>query len=53
MDPLTKPAPNHITTREPFERREGVGTLLIIGGGETPRLIHEEFFRLAGGPGPG
>jgi cyanophycinase len=28
----------------------GVGTLLIVGGGGTPPLVHDLFFHLAGGP---
>src|SRR5262245_15284743 len=41
--------PNHFHCRDHFPVREGVGTLFIVGGAATPRLIHEEFFRLAGG----
>src|SRR5262245_4402245 len=42
-------APRDVHCREHFPIREGVGTLYIVGGAGTPRLIHEEFFRLAGG----
>jgi cyanophycinase len=41
--------PNHVHCREHFPLRQGIGTLFIVGGAGTPRLIHEEFFRLAGG----
>jgi cyanophycinase len=41
--------PNHLHCREHFPVREGVGTLFIVGGAGTPHLLHEEFFRLAGG----
>jgi cyanophycinase len=30
---------------------EGVGALLIVGGGGTPPLVHDLFFHLAGGQG--
>src|SRR5262245_47438140 len=33
----------------PFSVREGVGTLVIIGGGVTPQVMYDEFFRIAGG----
>jgi cyanophycinase len=29
---------------------EGVGSLVIVGGGGTPPLVHDLFFHLAGGP---
>ncbi|MBI1915879.1 MAG: cyanophycinase [Planctomycetes bacterium] len=34
----------------PFPVREGVGTLFILGGGVTPQVMYDEFFRIAGGP---
>jgi cyanophycinase len=34
----------------PFPVREGVGTLLILGGGVTPQVMYDDFFRIAGGP---
>src|SRR5438132_8979541 len=34
----------------PFPVDEGVGTLFIIGGGLTPQVMYDEFFRIAGGP---
>jgi cyanophycinase len=34
----------------PFPVREGVGTLFILGGGLTPQVMYDEFFRIAGGP---
>jgi cyanophycinase len=49
MESRTVQGPNHFHCREHFPRREGVGALFIVGGAGTPRLIHEEFFRLAGG----
>lgn len=30
--------------------QSGVGSLLVVGGGGTPPLIHDLFFHLAGGP---
>jgi cyanophycinase len=33
-----------------FPILEGVGTLLIVGGGGTPAMVHDLFFHLAGGP---
>jgi cyanophycinase len=30
--------------------QEGVGALVIVGGGGTPPLVHDLFFHLAGGP---
>jgi cyanophycinase len=50
MEARTVLGPNHVHCRESFPVREGIGTLFIVGGAGTPRLIHEEFFRLAGGP---
>lgn len=48
--PRTEPAgPKHFHCREHFPAGTGDGTLFIVGGAGTPRLIHEEFFRLAGG----
>src|SRR5262249_52519494 len=41
--------PVEIACREFFPRREGVGTLVIIGGSCTPQVVYDEFFRLAGG----
>ena len=49
MESGTSQGPNHVHCRESFPVREGIGTLFIVGGAGTPRLIHEEFFRLAGG----
>jgi hypothetical protein len=49
MGPRTVQGPNHVHCRQHFPRREGVGALFIVGGAGTPRLIHEELFRLAGG----
>jgi cyanophycinase len=34
----------------PFPIREGVGTLVIIGGSVTPQVMYDEYFRIAGGP---
>src|SRR5262249_45215537 len=34
----------------PFPVREGVATLLVLGGGVTPQVMYDEFFRIAGGP---
>src|SRR5262245_3867149 len=29
---------------------EGIGALVVVGGGGTPPLVHDLFFHLAGGP---
>jgi cyanophycinase len=34
----------------PFPNQEGIGTLVIIGGGVTPQVMYDEYFRIAGGP---
>ena len=49
MESRSVQGPNHLHCREHFQVREGVGTLFVVGGAGTPHLIHEEFFRLAGG----
>lgn len=49
MESRSVQGPNHVHCREHFPLRQGVGTLFIVGGAGTPRLVHEEFFRLAGG----
>jgi cyanophycinase len=41
--------PLEVACREFFPLREGVGTLVIIGGSCTPQVVYDEFFRLAGG----
>src|SRR5688500_15662028 len=48
MEARAVQGPNHVHCREHFPA-DGGGTLFIVGGAGTPRLIHEEFFRLAGG----
>jgi cyanophycinase len=42
--------PVEVACREFFPLREGIGTLVIIGGSCTPQVVYDEFFRLAGGP---
>jgi cyanophycinase len=34
----------------PFEVRQGIGTLFILGGMATRQVMYDEFFRIAGGP---
>jgi cyanophycinase len=50
MESRTPQEPTHVTCRASFPLRAGVGTLFVVGGAGTPWAIHEEFFRLAGGP---
>src|SRR5215472_4443945 len=38
------------TVPVPFEVREGIGTLFILGGGVTCQVMYDEYFRIAGGP---
>src|SRR5262249_44525415 len=47
VSPLQQPD----TLPVPFPVGDGVETLLIIGGGVTPQVMYDEFFRIAGGPG--
>jgi cyanophycinase len=49
MESRALQTPTDMHCREHFPLREGVGTLFIVGGAATPLLVHEEFFRLAGG----
>jgi cyanophycinase len=35
----------------PFEVREGIGALFILGGGMTCQVMYDEYFRIAGGRG--
>jgi cyanophycinase len=49
MESRTLQRAKDVHCREHFPCRDGVGTLFIVGGSGTPWLIHEEFFRLAGG----
>lgn len=37
------------TVPVPFEIREGVATLFILGGGVTCQVMYDEYFRIAGG----
>ena len=46
VSPLQQPD----TLPVPFPVGDGVETLLIIGGGVTPQVMYDEFFRIAGGP---
>lgn len=51
MESRTVSAPREPATLPvPFPVREGVGTLFILGGGLTPQVMYDEFFRIAGGP---
>jgi cyanophycinase len=43
-------APRHTLDVTSFPVLEGVGALLIVGGGGTPAMVHDLFFHLAGGP---
>src|SRR5262245_13051913 len=36
------------TVPVPFEVRQGIGTLFIIGGGSTCQVVYDEYFRIAG-----
>lgn len=38
------------TVAVPFPVTDGVGTLFILGGGVTPQVCYDEYFRIAGGP---
>jgi cyanophycinase len=44
------PPPPPQTLPVPFAVSEGIGTLFILGGGLTPQVMYDEFFRVAGGP---
>lgn len=39
-----------VTLPVPFETQPGEGTLFILGGGVTPQIVYDEYFRIAGGP---
>jgi cyanophycinase len=43
-------APEHTLDLRSFPVLDGVGTLVIVGGGGTPAMVHDLFFHLAGGP---
>jgi cyanophycinase len=49
MESRERSEPPEIARPDFFPYREGVGTLLIIGGSVTPQVVYDEFFRLAGG----
>ena len=38
------------TVPVPFEIRQGIGTLFILGGSTTCQVMYDEYFRVAGGP---
>lgn len=50
MEALLKAGQRPPETRPvPFPIQKGVGTLCIVGGGGTPQVVFDEFFRIAGG----
>jgi cyanophycinase len=38
------------TVPVPFSVADGIGTIFILGGGVTPQVVYDEYFRIAGGP---